>query len=109
MKSDFEKVLCDAVRKRIFPHTALTLPVLADGIGCHPETLKNALRQQHSLSSYLVAGLIGFFAKRGDPWFVAELYPEAVEPLVARAKEKDAAYELVRTMKATFQQLEAVA
>ncbi len=91
MKSDFQNVLCDAVRKRVFPNTGLHVAQLAYAIGCSDETLKNLLRKQHALSSHYVAGLIDFFARHNDHGFICELYPNACTPLVQRKREDDEA------------------
>ncbi len=103
MKSDFQNVLCEAVRKRVYPNTGLHVSQLAYAIGCSDETLKNLLRKQHALSSHYVAGLIDFFARHNDHNFICELYPNAVTPLVQKRREADRALELVNGLKELWQ------
>lgn len=104
MKADFAKVFAEALRKRLYPNTALHVSQLAYAIGCSGETLKNAMRGQHSTSSHYVASCIDYFARCGDVGFLCELYPNAVTPLVQRQKRAEKAIAFAESFQAFVQQ-----
>ena len=91
---NFKNVFGSAVRRRLHPNTNLRLEQLAGAINCHAETLKNAVREEHNMSSDYVAATVNFFVSQGDYSFIAEIYP-AVTPLVQRRKEDEQALQLV--------------
>lgn len=102
MRADFSKTFGEAVRRRTYPNTGLHLAQLAGAIGCHVETLKNAVRGQHNISSHLLAGCIDFFARSDDHTFLQELFPSAVTPLIQRAKRGERALAFVESFKDVF-------
>jgi len=100
---NFKKVFGEAVRRRCFPYTALRIEMLASAVGCHTETIKNAMRGEHNTQSDYVAGVINFFVSQGDYGFLAEIYP-SVTPLVQRRKEDEAALQLVSGLRTLLNQ-----
>lgn len=96
---NFAKVFGGAIQRRTYPNTGLHLDQLAGAIGCSKETLKNAVRGQHNISSPLVAASIEFFARMGDHTFICELYPTAVTPLVQRSHKAERALAFVESFR----------
>lgn len=95
---NFKKAFGDSVRRRVWPNTPLRLEQLAAAIGCHPETMKNAIRGEHNTQSDYVAATVNFFVSQGDFQLIAELYPAAT-PLVQRRKQDEEALQLVNGLR----------
>lgn len=100
---NFKKVFGNAVRRRLHPHTNLRIEQLAGAIGCHAETLKNTIREEHNMQSDYVAATVNFFVSQGDYSFIAEVFP-ATTPLVQRRKEDEQALQLVTGLRALLNQ-----
>lgn len=96
---NFAKVFGRAVQRRTYPNTGLHLAQLAHAISCSEETLKNAIRAQHSTSSRIVASCIDYFTRCGDHTFIQELYPNAVTPLVQRTHKAERALAFVESFR----------
>lgn len=103
MRSEFVETFKSALRKRLYPHTALRIDDLAYALGVNGFTVRSWLRGENCPSGSMVSGCISFFARSGDPQFICELFPDAVTPLIQKNKKAERALAFVESFKDVFE------
>lgn len=91
MRMTFSEVFKTALTKRLHPYTGLRKDDLCYALGVHGMTVRSWMRGENAPSGPMVAAVIDFFARRGDPQFLQDLFPDAVTPLIQRKREDDEA------------------
>lgn len=98
-KGVFKKRLAESLRLRMYPHTGLQAKQLAAALGVSPDTIHHWLRAENTADGENTGALIRFFATQGDHAFIAELFPEGVTPLIAKAKKAERAMAFIDSFK----------
>jgi len=76
-KGSFELRLADALRRRLYPNTALRLKEVAAGIGRSENTVARWWRGETRIGGEDLDRLAQYLKKRGDGGFLAEVYGDA--------------------------------
>lgn len=103
MKADFGGLFTQALKRRLYPFTALRVDDLAYAIGGNGYTLRSWMRGQTCPSGPMLAACIDYFARCGDHTFLQELFPSAVVPLVQRNQKAERALAFVESFRDVLQ------
>jgi transcriptional regulator with XRE-family HTH domain len=101
----FNKIIAEALRRRLHPNTGLHSDQLAYALGMNGDTVRAWLRGHNTPNGEAVSELLRFFYASGDYGFAVELFGDAVTPLTKRARLREAVEAIERAKEA----LEAVA
>lgn len=104
----FTELFSELLRRRLYPNSCIRMDDLAFAIGAHGMTVRSWLRGENSPSGPMMWATVNFFTRLGDHAFLAELFPDAVTPLIQRKREDEEAAAVGYALK-KFMQSGAVA